>query len=78
MSKIECNMCGVCCIAYSISSLNKKSGEPCKYLLDNGKCSNYANRPQVCRDFHADYLCYFLSSLPKKEQIEVIRELYNE
>ena len=78
MGKIECDMCGVCCTAYSISSLNKKAGQPCKHLLSNGKCGDYENRPQVCRDFHADYFCYFLSSLPKEEQIGIIHEIYGE
>ncbi len=76
-NKIKCNKCGTCCIAYSISSLNKKAGEPCQKLLPSGKCGDYENRPYVCRDFQADYLCYFLSSLPQEEQIEVIKELYD-
>lgn len=76
-NKIECDMCGTCCTAYSISSLNKMAGEPCKHLLPDGRCGDYENRPQVCRDFQADYFCYFLSSLSKEEQIEVIKELYD-
>ncbi len=76
-NEIECDMCGICCIAYSISSLNKKAGEPCKFLLPDGKCGDYENRPQVCRDFKADYFCYFLSSLDKDEKIKVIHEIYD-
>lgn len=76
-NKIECDMCGTCCTAYSISSLNKKAGEPCKHLLADGRCGDYENRPQVCRDFQADFFCYFLSSLSKQEQIEIIKELYD-
>lgn len=77
MNKTECMMCGTCCTAYSISSLNKKAGEPCIYLLSDGKCSNYENRPQVCKDFKPDNLCYFLSSLSMQERVEVIKELYD-
>lgn len=76
-NQIKCNMCGTCCIAYSISALNKKAGEPCIHLLPDGKCNDYENRPQVCKDFKPDSLCYFLSTLPQDEQVEIIMEMYN-
>lgn len=78
MSKqVECSICGLCCIAYSISSLNKKAGERCIHLGSDNKCKIYEERPQVCRDFKADNLCVFLSSLDREDQIKLIRELYD-
>lgn len=75
---VICSACGACCIAYSISTLNKPAGAPCKNLLDNGKCSDYKNRPQVCRDFKADNLCIFISPLLKEEKIKILQKIYEE
>ena len=75
--EIECDMCGVCCEAYSISSLNKKAGEKCLKLQDNGKCSDYENRPKVCRDFKADNFCMLLTTLSKKDKLKVIKEVFD-
>lgn len=72
-----CYKCGACCIAYSISSLNKPAGIRCKNLLDNGKCDDYDNRPQVCRDFKADNLCALLKPLPLEEKLKIIKEVYD-
>ncbi len=52
--------CGACCIAPSISSLNKAAGERCKYLTEDNLCGIFGQpeRPQVCSDFKAcDWIC---------------------
>ncbi len=48
--------CGACCIAPSISSLNKPAGVRCKYLDANNLCSIFGQpeRPKVCGDFQAE------------------------
>lgn len=74
---VDCFICGLCCTALSISSLNKDTGVPCKYLLSDNKCSIYEERPQVCRDFKADSFCVLLKTLSRKEQIEVIKDIFD-
>lgn len=74
--KIECFTCGACCIAYDISSLNKPAGVPCKNLRADGKCGDYENRPQVCRDFKADNTCVFISSMPLNQKVEILKKIY--
>jgi len=47
----QCCKCGICCIALSISSLNKKSGKKCKHLSLNNLCNIWgkSEEPSVCR-----------------------------
>ncbi|GAB7140142.1 YkgJ family cysteine cluster protein [Deferribacterales bacterium RsTz2092] len=73
---INCLMCGACCIAYDISTLDKPAGVPCEYLLESGRCGDYDRRPAVCAAFKADELCIMLSMLPLSERVRVIREVY--
>jgi len=42
--------CGACCIAPSISSLNKPAGEPCRHLDDQLRCTLFGRpeRPACC------------------------------
>ncbi|WP_318495654.1 YkgJ family cysteine cluster protein [Photobacterium leiognathi] len=54
---MECRLgCGACCIAPTISSLDKAANIRCKYLDKNNLCSIFGKpeRPQVCSDFKAD------------------------
>jgi len=54
---MECRLgCGACCIAPSISSLNKAANDRCDYLDNNNLCSIFGQpeRPKVCSDFQAD------------------------
>jgi len=54
---MNCNQCGACCIAPSISSIipktgtHKPAGQRCVHLSNEMKCLIYADRPAVCRDF---------------------------
>jgi len=55
--KIECNRCGACCIAPSISSeipgMNggKTAGVKCIHLTPEMNCGIYNSRPEVCKNF---------------------------
>ncbi|HQR04446.1 MAG: YkgJ family cysteine cluster protein [Proteobacteria bacterium] len=42
--------CGACCIAPSISSLDKPAGVPCRHLDDELRCRLFGHpeRPAVC------------------------------
>ncbi|WP_298440843.1 YkgJ family cysteine cluster protein [uncultured Ferrimonas sp.] len=53
---MECRLgCGACCIAPSISSLNKPAGERCRHLNADNLCAIFGQpeRPKVCADFKA-------------------------
>lgn len=76
--EVLCNMCGVCCTAYSISTLNKPAGVTCSKQLKDGKCGDYENRPQVCRDFKADDFCILISTLSFEEKLYIIKKVYGE
>lgn len=48
---IECRpQCGACCIAPSISSLDKPAGVPCRHLLADWRCAIFGKpeRPGCC------------------------------
>ncbi|RKF21490.1 YkgJ family cysteine cluster protein [Alginatibacterium sediminis] len=52
--------CGACCIAPSISSLNKAAGVRCKHLSSENLCLIFdkPERPAVCSQFKAcDWIC---------------------
>lgn len=78
MTSISCHMCGSCCVVYSISSLKKAGGVPCRHLLPDGRCGDYNNRPQVCRDFKADALCELISTLSDENKRRVLKKVYME
>jgi len=75
-AEIKCLMCGACCVAYDISTLNKEAGKPCVYLSDDKKCSNYENRFDVCRGFKPDEICILISSLKFEDKVKVIQNIY--
>lgn len=47
--------CGACCIAPSISSLNKPAGVPCRHLSDDFRCLVFGQpeRPACCGGLQA-------------------------
>ncbi|MCG2575524.1 YkgJ family cysteine cluster protein [Dechloromonas sp. XY25] len=47
--------CGACCIAPSISSLNKPAGEPCRHLDEALRCRIFGRpeRPKCCAGLQA-------------------------
>jgi Fe-S-cluster containining protein len=75
-NEIKCHICGACCIAYEISTLNKPAGVPCPNLLPDGRCGDYENRPEVCRSFKPDEICELISTLTLEEKIHVIHKIY--
>jgi len=48
--------CGACCIAPSISSLNKPAGKRCEHLSASNRCNIFGTeqRPTACADFAAE------------------------
>lgn len=54
---MECRLgCGACCIAPSISSLNKAANTRCTHLNAQNLCAIFGKpeRPAVCHDFKAE------------------------
>jgi hypothetical protein len=47
--------CGACCIAPSISSLNKPAGVPCRHLDEDFRCRIFGSpeRPDCCAGLQA-------------------------
>jgi len=64
---IECTKCGACCVAPDIAALGKALGERCQHLTAENLCAVYENRPQICRDYAADWLCERIAA-PTLEQ----------
>ncbi len=56
-NRMECNRCGACCIAPSISTIipgtgkGKPAGVRCSHLSPDMKCLIYNDRPKVCKEF---------------------------
>jgi len=55
---LECRRCGACCIALSISTLNKPAGARCSHLSPENLCTLWGKpeRPDVCSAFRPDPL----------------------
>lgn len=54
---MECSRCGACCVAPDIAALDKPLGLRCPHLREDNLCGVYDRRPQVCRDYAADWVC---------------------
>lgn len=58
---MDCRLgCGACCVAPSISSLNKPANVRCEHLSEQNLCLLFGKpeRPQVCVDFKAtEWIC---------------------
>jgi uncharacterized protein len=63
----DCTLCGACCAAPDISSLNKPIGVPCVHLGSRCECTIYETRPQVCRNYAPDWVCAEVAPLPTLE-----------
>lgn len=66
--------CGACCIAPSISSLNKPAGERCQHLDEQERCLifNRPERPAVCANFAPEH--EFCGN-DKAEAIKILTDL---
>ncbi len=70
-------MCGACCAAPDISSLQKPLGVPCVHLGSDCLCSIYETRPQVCRNYAPDWVCAEVAPLPTlTARVERFLEIY--
>ena len=67
--KIECSKCGACCVAPDIAALGKGLGERCPHLLPDNLCAVYEDRPQICRDYAADWLCALVAAPTLDERV---------
>jgi len=55
---VNCRKCGACCIALSISSLDKPAGRRCEHLTEDNLCALWGKpeRPEVCSAYRPDPL----------------------
>ena len=67
---IECSKCGACCVAPDISSLSKPLGVRCEHLLRDNLCAVYEDRPKICRDYQADWLCERIAAPTLDERVD--------
>jgi uncharacterized protein len=74
---IECSKCGACCVAPDISSLNKPLGVRCEHLLPDNLCAVYENRPRICRDYAADWLCELIAAPTLPERVDNYLRLFD-
>ncbi|MEW5742210.1 MAG: YkgJ family cysteine cluster protein [Myxococcota bacterium] len=58
----ECTKCGACCVAPDIAALGKPLGVRCPHLSADNLCTQYENRPEVCRRYQPDELCERISA----------------
>lgn len=66
---IECTRCGACCVAPDIAALGKGLGERCPHLTAENLCAVYESRPQICRDYQADWLCERIAAPTLPERV---------
>lgn len=74
--KIECLMCGSCCVAFDIKALNKEAGVPCVHLTSDNKCGIYEDRPWGCKGYKPDELCVLFSTLSHEDRVKLYRKIY--
>ncbi|HPH01646.1 MAG TPA: hypothetical protein PK297_01645, partial [Spirochaetota bacterium] len=76
MTLQSCRQCGACCIAPSISSLDKPAGVRCHHLTDRNTCSIFGstNRPAVCSSYAPGTDCghSFLEAMEKLTRLETL------
>ena len=74
---VECTRCGACCVAPDISSLGKPLGVRCEHLTADNLCAVYENRPQICRDYAADWLCERIAAPTLDERVDKYLRLFD-
>jgi uncharacterized protein len=47
----SCGSCTMCCKVLEIEEFKKPPGPYCGFCIAGGGCSNYLDRPPVCREF---------------------------
>ena len=66
---MDCTGCGACCVAPDIAALDKPLGLACARLGPDCRCTEYATRPQVCRDYPADEFCQAVAAPTLEERV---------
>jgi Fe-S-cluster containining protein len=66
----ECTKCGACCVAPDIAALSKPLGVRCEHLTEDLLCRIYDRRPQICRDYAADWLCDRIAAPTLNERVD--------
>jgi hypothetical protein len=56
-------------VAPDIAALGKPLGERCPHLTADNLCAVYENRPQICRDYVADWLCERIAAPTLEERV---------
>ena len=56
-------------MAPDIAALGKPLGERCPHLTAENLCAVYENRPQICRDYQADWLCERIAAPTLPERV---------
>lgn len=65
----ECTKCGACCVAPDIAALGKPLGVRCPHLGPDNLCTQYENRPEVCRSYQPDELCERIDAPTLEERV---------
>ena len=76
MSASECTRCGACCVAPDIAALDKPLGVRCPHLTAENLCAVYEDRPQICRDYAADWLCERIAAPTLDERAQKYLEIF--
>ncbi|MBK37283.1 MAG: zinc/iron-chelating domain-containing protein [Gemmatimonadetes bacterium] len=72
----ECSRCGACCVAPDIAALGKGIGERCPHLTDDLLCAIYEDRPDVCRAYRADDLCFSIEAPDLSRRVRKYLEIF--
>lgn len=75
-TKIDCLMCGTCCIAFDIKEIGKKAGERCKHLDKDNKCTIYENRPWGCKGYQPDEICVLVDGMSDEDKMKIFTKIY--
>ena len=67
--KIDCTLCGACCVAPDIAALDKPLGVRCEHLGADNLCGIYETRPDICRRYEADDLCTRIAAPSLTERV---------
>jgi Fe-S-cluster containining protein len=64
-------------VAPDITALGKPLGKRCEHLLPNNLCAIYDHRPQICRDYQADWLCDLIAAPTLDERVDKYLSLFD-
>lgn len=73
----HCLQCGTCCIAPDISTLNKPAGVRCSMLGPDNRCTDYGNRPPVCRGYKPDEICLLIADPDPEQRVRNYNRIFS-